>query len=286
MLREFRWLTLQSNWSTRWEGRTIAGWRFSALARTHQCLIALAVAICWLPLNAQSAPPVTVSPASATMLVGESRPFRAVDGSGHPLRNVDWMASESGIVEVSSGDEVVVTAQQVGKVTLTAHASPGSASAHIEVVGGGALPLGTVIWSSGDLPGCHSKKIMPAVPVANGPDVFEESQCADGTYIRAYTSDGVLLWRRKIGSNGASRAKPMEPATPSNPFNARAGSICDSVSLGMKEDAVAELLKARNLAVPTIGQKTWLIEEDGAQCKVWFDPTSGVVKKRKTLTTE
>lgn len=256
------------------------------MARMPRCVLALAVVIGCSLLNAQSAPSVTVSPASVTMLVGESRRFRAVDGSGHPLRNVDWMASQSGIVEVSSEDEVVVTAQQVGKVTLMAHTSTGSANAHIEVVGGGPLPQGTVIWSSGDMPGCRSTKIMPAVPVANGPDVFEESQCADGTYIRAYTSDGILLWRRKIASNGASPAKPAEVSNSSNPFDTRAGSICDSVSVGMKQDAVIELLKARNLGVPTTGQKTWIIEEDSAQCKLWFDTTSGVVKKRKTLTTE
>jgi hypothetical protein len=237
-------------------------------------------------LNAQSAPPVTVSPASATMMVGESRPFRAVDGDGRFLHNVQWTVSQSGIADVSSGDEVEVTAHQVGKVTLTAHASTGFADAHIEVVGGSTLPQGTIKWSSGDLPGCHSTKIVPAVPSANGPDVFEESQCADGIYVRAYTADGVLLWRRKIGSNPGMPAKSVESAIAANPLNTRAGSICDSVSVGMKEEAVRELLKARNLTVPTTGQKTWAIEEDGAQCKLWFDASSDVVKKRKTLTAE
>jgi hypothetical protein len=54
----------------------------------------------------------------------------------------------------------------------------------------------------------------------------------------------------------------------------------------MKEDAVVELLKARDLAVPATGQKAWIVEEDSAQCKLWFDATSNVVKKRKTLTSE
>ncbi len=259
------------------------------MARTTQCLIAVTFLVYCHLLHAQSAPAVTVSPASATILVGESRRFRAVDGNGHPLRNVDWTASESGVVEVSSDDEVVVTAKQVGSVILMAHTSDGSANAHIEVVGGGPLPQGTVIWSSGDLPGCRTTRIMPAVPVANGPDVFEQSECADGTYIRAFTSDGILMWRRKIASHGAPQADLGENSTlasPPNPFNTRAGSICDSVSVGMKKEAVTELLKARNLAEPATGQKTWVVEEDNAQCKLWFDAASGVVKKRKTLTTE
>ena len=54
----------------------------------------------------------------------------------------------------------------------------------------------------------------------------------------------------------------------------------------MKEEGVRELLKARHLTVPTTGQRTWVVEEDGAQCTLWFDATLDVVKKRKTLTTE
>ena len=256
------------------------------MARIPHCLIVLASVICCTLLSAQSAPLVSVSPASATMLVGESHRFRAVDGSGHALRNVDWTVFEPGIVEITAGDEVLVTALRAGKVTLRAHAGDGSADAHIEVVEGNSLPQGTVIWSSGDLPGCRTRKIMPAVPVPNGPDVFEESQCADGTYIRAYTSDGILMWRRKISTNGTPGTKAAEPAPPSNSFNTRAGSICDSISVGMKDEAVGDLLQARNLAVPATTQKIWVIEEEGVQCKVWFGATSCVVKKRKTLTAE
>ena len=262
------------------------------MPRRRSYLVVLAVITGCGLLYGQSAPLVSVSPASATMLVGESRRFRAVDGNGHALRNVDWAVFEPGIVEVSSGDEVVVTAHRVGNVTLRAHAGDGSGDAHIEVADGRSLPQGTVIWSSGDVPGCRTTKIMPAVPVANGPDVFEQSECPDGTYIRAYTSDGVLLWRRKIGSKPSALAKSAgkseAPTMISNSFNIKAGSICDSISVGMKEDGVRDLLRARNLPAPATatGQKTWVIEEEGAQCKLWFDSASGVVKKRKTLTTE
>jgi hypothetical protein len=221
------------------------------------------------------------------MLVGESRRFHAVDGSGHSLRNVDWTVFEPNIVEITSGDEVVVTALHAGKATLRAHAGDGATEAHIEVVEGNSLPMGTVIWSSGDLPGCKTRKIMPAVPVANGPDIFEESRCADGTYIRAYSADGILMWRRKIDSAHAPEPTIVQPpTTPSNSFNTRAGSICDSISSGMKQEAVSDLLKARHLGVPADDQETWVVEEDGAQCKVWFGAASDVVKKRKTLTTE
>jgi hypothetical protein len=257
------------------------------VARISQCFVAIAVVTFCGVLCAQSARSIIVSPASATMLVGESRPFRAVDDSGTFLHNVEWTVSQSSIVEVSSGDEVEVTAQRPGKVTLTARTSSGSADAHIEVVEGRTLPYGTAKWTSEDLPGCQSTKITPAVPTANGPDVFAENQCPDGTYLRAYTADGILLWRRKIGSNGGMPAKSVTPAVVvTNRLNTRAQSICDSVSVGMKERAVRELLKGRNLEAPATGQKTWVLEEESAQCKLWFDAASDVAKKRKTLTAE
>lgn len=250
----------------------------------HKSLPAIALAfLCCEAVLAQSAPTVSISPAAVTMLVGESRPFRAVDGTGKFLHEVEWSLSESGIVEMSSGDEALVTARQTGRVTLTAHTRTGTGYARIQVAAGSQLPQGTVLWSSGDVPGCHTTRIMPAVPVPNGPDVFEQSQCPDGTYIRAYTAEGILLWRRKIDSSPKAAAKPEVPPVALNSLNTRAGSICDSISIGMKQEAVGELLKARNLAAFAGREKIWIVEEEGTQCKLWFDATTSVSKKRKTL---
>jgi hypothetical protein len=70
-------------------------------------------------------------------------------------------------------------------------------------------------------------------------------------------------------------------------MNTHASSICDSVSAGMKKGAVGELLKARNLSTAAeSSENLWTVEEEGAQCKLWFDADSQVTRKRKTLTTE
>jgi plastocyanin len=237
-------------------------------------------------LLAQDTPPVSVSPSTATIMVGDTRSFRAVDKNGHMLRDVHWTASEPAVVSLAPGDEVEITAKQVGKCTVTVHASQGFADAQVEVVGGAALPLGTVKWSAADLPGCHTIKIIPAVPSANGPDVFEQSACSDGTYVRAFTAEGILLWRRKIDST-IRGSFPSKEAAPVASMNTHASSICDSVSAGMKKDAVGELLKARNLSTAAeSSENLWTVEEEGAQCKLWFDADSQVTRKRKTLTTE
>jgi hypothetical protein len=46
---------------------------------------------------------------------------------------------------------------------------------------------------------------------------------------------------------------------------------------------VRELLSVRGLRPPAAGLKTWVVEEDGSECKLWFDDVWDVVKKRKTL---
>jgi hypothetical protein len=240
-------------------------------------------------LLAQDPAQVSISPSSATMLVGDARPFRAVDGKGHTLRGVHWTVSRPELVDLQPGDEVEIMAKQVGSFTLTAHTSAGFADAQIEVLRGSTLPMGTVKWSVADLPGCHTTKITPAVPSPNGPDVFEESACADGTYIRALTADGVLLWRRKIDSTPhpgmLSQHSTSTPTAAS--LHASASSICDAISMGMQKSEVEKLTTARQLGAPIESPSgVWLIEEEGAQCKLWFDAGSQVVKKRKILITE
>jgi hypothetical protein len=226
------------------------------------------------------------------MLIGENRSFRAVNGAGHFLRHVQWTVSRPGIVEISSGDEVEVTALQSGSVKLTARTTSGVGDAHVEVAGGKTLAPGTVLWSGGEIPGCRPINITQAVPTANGPDLYEQSQCPDGTYIRAYTAQGITLWRRKIESVGhkPANSEAVSASAPSSipliPLDTHPGSICDSASVGVKVEAIREMAKTRNLPAPESGQKVWVFEEVGAECKLWFGTNSDVVKKRKILTAE
>ncbi len=58
---------------------------------------------------------VAITPSTATMLVGESRPFRLVDQNGRTLRNVSWTVSDPAALQAEQGDELVVTAKQPGR---------------------------------------------------------------------------------------------------------------------------------------------------------------------------
>jgi hypothetical protein len=223
-------------------------------------------------------------------MVGDARSFRAVDKNGHILHDVQWTASDPAVLELTSGDEVEVTAKQAGKCTLIAHASEGFAEVQVEVVSGTKMQPGTVMWSAPAQPGCKPIQIIQAVPTANGPDLYETSACPDGTYIRAFTADGIMLWRRRLESTrGAS--SPLSPAKsvtalPAASINTRAVSICDSISDGMKKEVVQELLKGHKLSSGDPSLNLWVVDQEGAQCKLWFNADSQVIKKRKVLTTE
>lgn len=76
-------------------------------------------------LLAQDTPPVSISPSNATIVVGETRSFRAVDKNERMLHDVHWTASEPAVLDLAPDDEVEITAKQVGRCTLTAHTSQG-----------------------------------------------------------------------------------------------------------------------------------------------------------------
>lgn len=254
---------------------------------THQGRAAKGMLVCSVLLLCLSAAigQVAVTPAKVTMVVGESRPFRAVDAQGHMLTNVHWTVSRSELEDIAGGAEVEVVAKQPGSFTLTAHAGEGYADAQVEILQGPTLPMGTVRWSGVDWPGCKTAKIMPAVPSATGvADVFEDAECTDGHYVAAYTADGIMAWRRKTTAKGGVQPSAEQIATAAQ-LNTHA-SICDSISLAMKRDGVRALLVERQLATSSETDSTWVIEEEGTECRLWFDREFRVSKKRRTFVSE
>jgi hypothetical protein len=230
---------------------------------------------------------VAVTPAKRTMLVGDSQPFRAVDSQGHMLTNVHWTISRQELADVAQGAEVQLVAKQPGRFTLTAHAGEGYAEAQVEVLQGYTMPMGTIRWSGVDWPGCKTAKIMPAVPSATGvADVFEDAVCADGHYVAAYTAEGIMAWRRKVTAKSGGQPSAEEVTAAAPQLNTHGASICDSISIFMKRDDVRALLAARKLSTSSETENAWVIEEEGTECRLWFDTHSWVSKKRKTLVSE
>ncbi|HKI26577.1 MAG TPA: hypothetical protein VKA07_09640 [Candidatus Sulfotelmatobacter sp.] len=255
------------------------------------CTMALAASVLSARTFAQNTPALTISPGKATMLVGETRTFRAVGRDGRIRHGVRWGISPQQAVTLTlDGDEAVVQAKQASSnVTLTAYADGDSADATVEIRSESTLPVGSQIWSVPPIPGCKSEKLIQAVPSANGPDLYDQEQCPRGTVIRALTADGRELWRRQItGAGGVLANEPVTkpPADTGQHLDLHRSSICDGISPGMTKDEVSKVANGRSLSV---GKKqwqgdSWEFEEEGSRCAISFDEKSGaVVKKKKTI---
>ena len=130
---------------------------------------------------------VALVPNLINMVVGGTQPIEAIDSNGQSITGLTWTSSNTLVVTLSTDDPPIITAVGTGTATITA----GAASADVTVSPGGALPIGTVIWSNpGDGSGVTS--IVPAVPSSTGvADVF--AQNASGS-VQAITASGKTAW--------------------------------------------------------------------------------------------
>lgn len=274
-------------------------------------IVALSTILLSLCVVAQAPATLTVSPNKATMLVGETRTFRAVGKDGRIRPNVRWEISPTYAAAVTiNGDEVTVTAREASpSVMLTASVEGDSADASIEIRGQGDMKPGTTLWSVAPTPGCKVAQMIQAVPSANGPDLYVQETCHDGTMLRALTSDGRELWRKMLAGksvgaavptsngpyvgfipNGATSPVPTKTAEPVGAhINSHASSMCDAVSAGMTRDDALKAATDHNVKLDEKQRQrdTWLIEEQGSNCTISFDAKTGnVVKKKKTIVTD
>jgi hypothetical protein len=253
----------------------------------------LTVRVVALLAFAQEPPALLVVPSKATMLVGDTRTFRAVGKDGRPLHNVHWSISPqiAATVTVDGDDAKVKAGEPSSTVVLTAYGSGDFSEAVIEIRASGSMSAGTPIWSVTNLPGCKAVKMTQAVPSANGPDLYVEESCPQGIFIRAMTADGREIWRRRLGDTGSMLSpglKATEQAQSGEHLNLSGHSFCDAVTSGMTKDAVSKLTQNRDLRLDEKEQRSdsWVLEEHGFRCDIWFDKAGAVVKKKKTFMTD
>jgi len=255
-------------------------------------LLALSMGMSGRLLFAQDAPALSVVPTKATMLVGETHTFRAVGKDGRLRHNIRWGVSPEHAAKLTvDGDEATIQAEEASStVVLTAYAEGDSSEASIEIRSDTSLPIGTTKWSVTELPGCKTTKLTPAVPSANGPDIYVEESCPDGLYVRAITDDGRELWRRKIGgplAPVASGPEGKKEPQPAEHISLSTRSLCDEISSGMTKDGVSRLSQDRNVR---IGEKerqsnSWVFEEPNFRCTILFGEAGTVVKNKKVIIT-
>jgi hypothetical protein len=142
-------------------------------------------------------------------------------------------------------------------------------------------------WHSGKEEGCTTIKILPARPNGNGNYAYQQSQCEDGVYLAAYTSDGVQLWRRRI-SDSPSQTGSNEYEVEGQHLEARPASICDAVQVGTEQEKIRAMLTEQHLSFrEQLGaERVWVVEQSNAQCRLQFDDKRMLVKKKKVFVVE
>jgi hypothetical protein len=141
-----------------------------------------------------------VSPSVTNMLVGDIREFCVFDIDGKILtREAEWTIDDSGIATLNDKGQPTIITKQPGKAALRARVGSRSAEASITVLDGDKMPDCTIKWSLPNYPGYTSKQIVQAVPTDRGPDIYTVEENAQGkSLVRAWTSEGILLWMRKF----------------------------------------------------------------------------------------
>ena len=225
-----------------------------------------------------------ITPDKTTMAVGESRSFRMVDENGEAQHKVRWTLSNVDVSQEIEGDEFHVYASRVGEFRLTARTDFATAEASIEVVKAKDITPGTTRWQSGKKEGCTTIKILPARPNASDVYAYQQSQCEDGVYLAAYTSDGVQLWRRKI-SDSPSQTGSNDYEVEGQHLEAHPASICDALQLGTEQEKIRAMLTEQRLSFrEQPGAKhIWLVEQSSTQCRLQFDDKLMLAKKKKVF---
>ena len=153
-----------------------------------------------------------ISPGTVNMLVGDTQQFTVTDDQYQSRSDATWTVSDPTLASITSDASPILTALAVGQVTLTANVGGLSAQVQVNILGGTALPPGTVRWSVPPLyAGGAMESVLQAAPVQGAPDLFvlERTVGSDGSVgdgVRALTADGRSMGTPFgiVNSNGST----------------------------------------------------------------------------------
>jgi hypothetical protein len=230
---------------------------------------------------AQDVPKLSVTPSFATVLLGDSHPFRAVNLDGRPASFVRWDSSSTNAVIYGDGSDIEVDFRQPGDYIINAYSAEGSGSAKIHVLAYRALPYGSTKWRVDSFTGCHTKQLVPAIPAAGSTnDIFMVDECPRGQVIRALTADGLENWRTWTSEKEVdlSHLGNYEPKA------LLAKSVCDGIKFDMSRDDVIKVAMDAKAQLPDSekAKDVWIFEEEKGECRVTFHDGK-VAKKQKVI---
>lgn len=160
-----------------------------------------------------------VTPSSSVLIIGENSTVTAVDGTGRPVKPVQWSVDPPIADIQDEAGEFQVVAKQTGRAIVTATANNQSGMAILTVVPGGKLAPATVRWSLQPMAGFETLVVMPAMPSGGGPVFYsiEWSQTSNAI-VRALGEDGQQMWMAQLSSTASPMTLKHELPVPGEMF--------------------------------------------------------------------
>jgi hypothetical protein len=151
---------------------------------------------------------ISLTPSTATMLVGTNRTLALVNQDGKPVIGGAWTVDNTAVLTLSLDDPPVLTANNSGTATVTASLAGLSAQATITAIPpspSGGLPPGTVQWTVMPPSGFKAAEVVQVFSTDfSKPDLIAvENDSSGNTILRGLTSDGQQMWRSPISQYAA-----------------------------------------------------------------------------------
>lgn len=141
-----------------------------------------------------------ISPRRINIRVGDDRPLQLLDANAQELFGASWSVDNPELADVEPTEDgrAVLRAKAMGTVRVSAawHGELRSEGINIWSAVKGP-PMGATHWGVDDIG--REIRDLPAVPSATGPTLYSLEQNGSGeTYLRAFSSDGMQLWRWRL----------------------------------------------------------------------------------------
>jgi hypothetical protein len=153
---------------------------------------------------------LTVTPASAAIMVGEQRVLRAVDQFGRVPSGVTWSSGDDGVatVVIDQDGAVFATGVTTGTVTLTATLGSETADLELTVHAGTSLPAGTPRWTAPQRAGIAGADTIISSNFGADDAIYSVEYANPATFgyrhatVRAIGVDGTENWYGALPAGG------------------------------------------------------------------------------------
>jgi hypothetical protein len=166
-------------------------------------LVSFVIALLSLPLagqtqqkNAREDPGWRIEPENINIQVENDRTLQLLDDSAQELHDAVWSVDDPALATIREEDgRAVLHATAVGTVIVNASWHGEIRTREIKIWSAiRPLPGGTTNYSTHDFGG-RSIGILPAVPTADGPNLYSVDEFPNGSiYLLAMREDGIQVW--------------------------------------------------------------------------------------------